>query len=227
LMSRVAAVVPAAGRSERMGGKDKLLLPLGGKPLLAWCVDTLELSEAVDTIVIAVSPEKMRAYGRLLSERGWSKTILCQGGARRQDSVALGLSRVSDADIVIVHDGDRPFLTRHMIEEGVSLAEREGAAVAAIPVTDTVKETGPDEIVRRTLDRSVLRAIQTPQVFRRDLLVRAYAMVSDDVTDDAALVELLGYPVRLYEGARDNLKVTTPEDLVIARAIERSKKVNL
>ena len=224
-MGRVAAIVPAAGCSQRMGGRDKLLLSLGGKPLLAWCVDALESSDAVGRIVIAVNPEKMYAYERLLSQRGWSKTCLCAGGARRQDSVAAALSFISDSDIVMVHDGDRPFVTSRMIEEGIAVAAKHGAAVAAIPVTDTIKEAGPDGVVRRTLKRDELRAIQTPQVFRREWLLAAYAAMHDDVTDDAALVERLGHPVRLYDGARDNLKVTTPEDLLLARTIVRSRKV--
>jgi len=223
-MEKVAAVITAAGRSERMGGKDKLLLPLGGKPLLAWCVDTLESCDLVDLIVIAVASENMPRYRRLVSERSWSKSLLCAGGARRQDSIAAGLEHVSDSSIVIVHDGDRPFLSQRMIEEGVSLARENGAAVAAVPVTDTIKEAGPDGNVRRTLDRDVLRAIQTPQVFCREWLMTAYAAMGDDVTDDAALVEAQGHLVHLYQGARDNLKVTEPEDLLIARAIARSKR---
>ena len=106
-MMPAAAIVPAAGRSERMGGRDKLLLPLGGKPLLAWCVETLESCESVERIVIAVSPERIPQYRRLLSKRGWKKSRLCAGGARRQDSVAAALRHVSDVDLVVVHDGDR------------------------------------------------------------------------------------------------------------------------
>jgi 2-C-methyl-D-erythritol 4-phosphate cytidylyltransferase len=223
-MGPVAVIVPAAGRSERMGGKDKLLLPLGGKPLLAWCVDALESSDAVRRIVVAVNPEKMHAYEKLLLERGWSKTCLCAGGSRRQDSVAAALSFIEDSDIVMVHDGDRPFVTSRMIEEGIAVAAKHGAAVAAISVTDTIKEAGPDGVVRRTLKRGDLRAIQTPQVFCREWLLAAYAAMHDDVTDDASLVERLGHSVRLYDGARDNLKVTTPEDLLLARAIVRAKR---
>ncbi|MFC2008635.1 2-C-methyl-D-erythritol 4-phosphate cytidylyltransferase [Chloroflexota bacterium] len=223
-MASLAAIVPAAGRSERMGGRDKLLLSLGGKPLLAWCIDTLEACESVDRIVIAVSADKMSRYERLLSQRRWKKSCLCAGGARRQDSVAAALPQVSDADIVMVHDGDRPFVTPRMVEQGLEIASEVGAAVAAVPVKDTIKVVGDDCDVQRTLNRDKLRAIQTPQVFRRELLVEAYALMCADVTDDAALVEQLGYPVSLFHGAYENLKVTTLEDLVLARAIARSRK---
>ena len=226
-MASVAAIVPAAGRSERMGRKDKLLLSLGGKPLLAWCVETLESCESVDRVVIAVSPDRMSRYERLLSERGWKKSRLCEGGVRRQDSVAAALPYVSDADIVMVHDGDRPFLTQRMVEEGLRIAGEVGAAVAAVPVKDTIKLVGSDGVVHRTLDRDELRAIQTPQVFSCELLVQAYASMCADVTDDAALVEQLGHKVRLFVGAHENLKVTTPEDLLLARAIARSRKASL
>ena len=224
-MASVAAIIPAAGRSERMGGRDKLLLSLGGKPLLAWCVETLESCESVERIVIAVSPGKMSQYQRLLSRRGWNKSCICAGGARRQDSVAVALTHVSDADMVVVHDGDRPFVTAFMVEEGLEIAGKIGTAVAAVPVTDTIKVAGDDGVVQRTLNRDELRAIQTPQVFRRDWLEEAYAAMNDDVTDDATLIERVGHAVMLYEGAHENLKVTTPADLLLARAIARSRKV--
>ena len=223
-MGSVAAIIPAAGRSERMGGRDKLLLSLGGKPLLAWCVETLESCSEVDRIVIAVRPDVMPLYERLLSRRRWMKSRCCVGGARRQDSVAAALQYVADADLVIVHDGDRPFATPQMVREGLEIAGKVGAAVAAVPVSDTIKLVGRDGVVRRTLNRDELRAIQTPQIFRRDWLEKAYADMDSDVTDDATLVERIGHPVTLYEGAHENLKVTTPEDLLLARAIARSRQ---
>jgi len=220
-VTSVAAIVPAAGHSRRMGGRDKLRASLGGKPLLAWCVETLESSDLISRVVVAVAPGSMARYRRLSEQRGWRKSVLCEGGPRRQDSVASALSLCGDVELVLVHDGDRPFLTVSMIEAGVAVAATTGAAVAAVPVTDTVKVVRPDSLVDRTLDRSVLRAAQTPQVFRREWLEQAHASVNVDVTDDATLVERLGYPVKLYAGAGDNLKVTTPGDLRLARTFAR------
>jgi len=225
-MTSVAAIVPAAGRSRRMGGRDKLLASLGGRPLLSWCVETLEACDLISRVVVAVAPDSMARYTRLSGQRGWRKSVLCEGGPRRQDSVSSALSLCGDVELVLVHDGDRPFLTVAMIEAGVAAAATTGAAVAAVPVIDTVKVVRKDSFVDRTLDRSVLRAAQTPQVFRREWLEQAHASVEFDVTDDATLVERLGYPVKLYAGAGDNLKVTTPKDLRLARAIARLSERN-
>ena len=125
-----------------------------------------------------------------------------KGGERRQDSVRAGLEALGACDYVAVHDGARPLVTPELIERGLEAARETGAAAPAVPLADTVKEAGADGIVVRTLDRSRLWAVQTPQVFRYELLMRAHREVTADVTDDAAMVEALGEPVRLFEGAR-------------------------
>ncbi len=220
-MERTGAIIPAAGRSARMSGVDKLFLPLGGRPLLAWCVETLERHSCIDDIVVSVAAERMDGVRRLADERGWRKVRLVTGGDRRQDSVARALELLGQVDWVLVHDGDRPFLEPALVDSGLRAAKETGVAVAAVAVKDTVKSVDGDGLVVATLDRDALRAAQTPQVFRADIIRHAYAAATATVTDDAMLAERLGYPVRLYEGSYDNLKVTTPDDVIVAEAIAR------
>ncbi len=218
-MERVGVVVPAAGRGTRMRGEDKLFLSLGGKPLLAWCIDTLERCDLVTDVVVALNPDTLALGEELCRTRGWAKTRFCLGGDRRQDSVGNALRAIGEVGWMIVHDGDRPFLTQELLEEGLRSARETGVAVAAVPVKDTVKVADESNNVLRTLERDTLRAVQTPQVFRADIIRDAYAGMSGAVTDDAMLAERLGCTVRLYPGSYRNLKVTTPEDLLMARSI--------
>ena len=171
--------------------------------------------------MLVVSHHNLDSIGALREEKGWRKALPpLIGGARRQDSVRAGLDALpTECDWVLVHDGARPFVTSRMIEEGLAAAADTGAAIAVVPAFDTVKRIGEGGRVVETLDRSELAMVQTPQVFRRDVLGRAHAEVADDVTDDAAMVERIGIEVRTFEGARSNIKVTTPEDLVIASAM--------
>ena len=218
-----SAIVVAAGRGVRMGGADKIFDPLPGapeRPALAYSVEALEASPIIGAIVLVVSADRVARCETLARERAWSKVVdVCPGGERRQDSVAAGLSRLTDADWVVVHDGARPFLTADMIARGLCAARQTGAAAAAVAVTDTIKRVDADGFSTETLDRERLRSIQTPQVFRRELLADAHAHADGMFTDDAAMVERIGGRVRLFEGARDNIKLTTPEDYAAAGAI--------
>lgn len=210
----------AAGSSQRMGGVDKVFVLLRGRPVLARVINVFQQCSSVDRIVIAVSEQNLELCCQLVAGQGWSKVAnVCIGGRRRQDSVAAGLSRLTDCQWVIIHDGARPLLTEALILRGLAEAEETGAAVAAVPVTDTIKVAGEDRIIKETPVRSSLWAVQTPQVFRSDIISEAYRRMEGDVTDDATLVESLGYRVKLYPGAYDNIKVTTPDDLVLAGAL--------
>ena len=210
----------AAGRGERMGGVDKMFALLGGKPLLARVVDTFQRCQSVDQIVVVVSKDNLEKCRQLVTEYGWSKVAeVCPGGERRQDSVAAGLKQLNQCHWVVIHDGARPLVTVDLIGRGLEAARETGAAVAAVPVTDTIKVAGDDLIVRETPPRGNLWAVQTPQVFRFDIIAKAYQQVKGEVTDDATLVERLGYKVKLYMGAYDNIKVTTPDDLVLAEIL--------
>jgi len=225
-MERVGAVVPAAGSSSRMAGVDKLFLPLGSRPLLAWCVDALERSPRVSQVAVAVSPERIPEVEAMCTERRWRKVLIAPGGARRQDSVAAALRLLQEVDWVLVHDGDRPFLDEPLIERGLRVAGETGVAVSCVPVKDTVKVVGTHNEVVATLARETLRAVQTPQIFRADIIRHAYSDIEETVTDDAMLAERLGYTVRLYEGAYENVKVTTPDDLLVARAVAARREAH-
>ncbi len=202
-----------------MEGLDKLFSQVGGRPLLGHAVAAFEDCWSVDRIALVVAPDSLERTRAMVADQRFGKvTGVCTGGARRQDSVLCGLKALGPVDWVVVHDGGRPLLKPGMIARGLVAAQETGAAVPVVPLVDTVKEVGAEGVVVRTLDRSTLRAVQTPQVFRYDLLMRAHAEVTEDVTDDAAMLEKLGVPVMTYEGRRRNIKVTTPDDLFLAEA---------
>ena len=217
---KVGAVIVAAGESKRMDGMDKIFALLGGEPLLMRATHAFQECPAVSQIVVAVSGEKQEKCQHLTAGEEWSKVSdICLGGKRRQDSVAAGLKLLDKCDWVIIHDGARPFVTVELINRGLEAAEETGAAIAAIPVTDTIKLAGDDKIVMGTPPRYNLWAVQTPQVFRFDIITEAYRQAENDVTDDASLVEKLGYKVKIYTGSHDNIKVTTPDDLALAEVL--------
>jgi len=210
----------AAGESQRMGGVDKVLALLGGKPVLARTIDVFQSCNSIDRIVVVLSEQNLEPGKRLVAEEGWSKvTEVCPGGQRRQDSVVAGLSRLKDCYWVVIHDGARPLLTEGLISRGLVEAKETGAAVAAVPVTNTIKAVGGDRIVHQTPLRQNLWAVQTPQVFCYHIIAEAYRRAKGEVTDDASLVEQMGGKVKLYMGAYDNIKITTPDDLVLAEAL--------
>ncbi len=202
-----------------MAGINKLFAPLRGKPLLAWSVDTCQRYSLVQQIALVLNDEDLARGQKLKKERGWSKVTLCLGGARRQDSVGEGLRQIRDCDLVMIHDGARPFLTPDLIENGLKVARQAGAAVAAVPVKDTIKLAADERLIGETLQRDRLWAAQTPQIFSFDMITNAYENLAAEVTDDATVVELLGHKVHLYMGDYKNIKVTTAEDLALARII--------
>jgi 2-C-methyl-D-erythritol 4-phosphate cytidylyltransferase len=203
-----------------MGNVDKVFALLSDRPVLARVVDVFQECSSIDQIVAVLSRQNLKQGGQLIAEAGWSKvTDVCPGGERRQDSVAAGLSRLSNCDWVVIHDGARPLITIDLITRGLKTASETGAAVAAVPVTDTIKVAGDGMIIQGTPLRRNLWAVQTPQVFRFDIIAEAYRQTKYDVTDDARLVEQSGYKVKLYMGSYDNIKVTTPDDLAIAQLL--------
>ena len=217
---RVGAIIVSAGASTRMQGTDKTLADVGGEPLISRTLDVFDECLAVGCMVLIVAEKNLDAIRELSRQKRWRKLADVRGGGeRRQDSVRIGLAALPDCDWVVVHDGARPFATGRIIEEGLRAAAATGAAIAVVPATDTVKRVTEDGRVAGTLDRSELVMAQTPQVFRRTLLERAHADTDEEVTDDAAMVERIGGEVSTFEGARSNIKVTTPDDLSLARAI--------
>lgn len=217
---QTGAIIVAAGSSQRMAGVDKVFALLGGKPMLGRVVDVLQECCAIDRIVIVLSERNLEKGSRLVAEHGWSKVSdICLGGRRRQDSVVVGLSRLKNCYWVLIHDGARPLLTESLIKQGLEAARETGAAVAALPVSDTIKIAGADRFVQRTPLRKTLWAAQTPQVFRFDIISEAYRQAKGKVTDDASLVERLGSKVKLYAGVNSNIKITTPDDLALAQIL--------
>jgi 2-C-methyl-D-erythritol 4-phosphate cytidylyltransferase len=217
----VTGIVLAAGRSTRMGGgPNKQFLQLLGKPLLWYSLAAFEQCGAVDAIIIVRRPDCAEQAGSIAGE--FKKVAaFADGGPERQDSVWNGLQKVT-GDIVAVHDGARPLVTPELITATIESARQHGTGIAATKVVDTIKEANPDRTVVRTVDRTKLWAVQTPQTVRTDLLRQAYRQVLEKgiiVTDEAAAVELLGQPVHLVETPFLNLKVTTPENLPVVEAL--------
>jgi len=216
----LGVIVVAAGSGTRMGGLDKLFSKAGKRPLLWYAIAPFQGCAAVERIVLVLSAENLHKGREVVKKFGLGKVCaVVAGGERRQDSVRLGLEALGECEYVAVHDGGRPVVPRSLIERGLEAVRETGAAVPAVRVVNTVKEGDAEGVVVRTLDRSRLWVVQTPQFFRYGLLARAHREVTADVTDDAAMVEALGEPVRLFPGDRRNIKVTVPEDLGLVRAL--------
>ena len=213
----------AAGRSARMGGGDKLLAALAGRPVLAHSLAALAACDEIAHVVVVAGAGNRAAMAQIARLYGGGKVrALAVGGARRQDSVAAGLAALPNVELIAVHDGARPLVEAADFREGARLAREVGAAIAGGPVADTVKRVDASERVVETPPRAELRAAATPQVFRRALLARAHlaaAAAGVSATDDAALVERLGEPVVVFASRRRNLKITTADDLLLAESL--------
>ena len=207
------ALVVAAGMGERLGSEvPKALVVVAGRPMLEWSLDALRAVGSIERIVVALPPGVEAPEG----------VVGVEGGAERSHSVRNALAAAGDGDPVLVHDAARPLLTPELVERCLEAIQGADAVVAAARVTDTTKEAGPDNLVTRTLDRSRLWAVQTPQVFRRAALEAALGRPDEVLaaaTDDASLVEAAGGRVRVVEAPRENLKVTTPVDLRVAELL--------
>ena len=219
---RCWAVVPAAGSSSRMG-QDKLLLPLDGTPVILRTLRALEDCPHIAEIVVVTREDLIVPISGLCREAGLTKVAkVVRGGKTRKESVLAGLGGLSRGiDLAAIHDGARPLVSQAVLEAVIRRAAECGAAAPAVPVKDTVKRAR-DGLVAATLDRSELRAVQTPQVFQTDLIKTALARAlaeGAELTDDCAAVERLGIGVALTEGDYCNLKLTTPEDLAVAEAL--------
>ncbi len=225
-MGDAGAIIAAGGRGSRFGGPvPKVFVPLAGRPMLSWSLDAFDACESVEITCVVVPEECLEDARRIVGEGPWkSVRAVVAGGEERPESVCAGLRALSSDTpaIVCVHDGARPLIDRDTIQRSIDLARRQGAAVAAVPAIDTIKQCGPDGQIEATPPRCNLYHAQTPQTFDYELLRRAYAQAdasAGDVTDDASLVEQMGHPVFVSEGHRDNFKITTREDLARAESL--------
>ena len=217
------AIIVSAGKGHRfMEGKKKQFYLLAGKPILAHTLDKFETCPLIRSILLVVGKEDMDTCLKEVIEAYKFQKVsqIVPGGKRRQESVKNGIDALpKDTDIVAIHDGVRPFVTKAMIEDSIHSAVRYGAVVLAMPVKDTIKMSNPDGTVLKTLDRESLWQVQTPQTFQINIIKEAYYRATEDGfigTDDASLVERIGAKVHILPGSYTNIKITTPEDLLLA-----------
>ncbi|MBI2150978.1 MAG: 2-C-methyl-D-erythritol 4-phosphate cytidylyltransferase [Acidobacteria bacterium] len=228
---KVGAIIAAAGFGRRMKtDRPKQLLELDGRPILLHTIAKFDACAAVDYVIVTAPRESVEEVRGLVASAGFKKPVsVIEGGERRQDSVAMGLERLQPGTtIVAVHDGVRPFVTAQEIDSVVRQAERNGAAILAVPIVDTVKQA-EREFVESTLTREHLVLAQTPQVFRTEILKEAFDRARKDEyygTDESSLVERLGHPVAIVRGSERNIKITRPNDLTLARAFLEEEKAS-
>jgi 2-C-methyl-D-erythritol 4-phosphate cytidylyltransferase len=223
---KVFAVVPAAGSGTRIGGEiKKQFLPIKGKPIIVYTLQQFEHCPEVDEIAVAVPESAVSAMESVVAQYRLHKVSkIISGGKKRQDSVRNVLDKIlmKDSDIVLVHDGVRPFIEIKRIVHLLKICKEHDAAVLAVQPKDTIRRSMDGSFFNQTLDRSALWLIQTPQAFRAKILIKAFNKAKKDKffsTDEAALVERLGIKVRIVEGNYDNIKITTPEDIELGRLI--------
>lgn len=224
----VSAVIVAAGRSTRMNKSlNKVYLSIAGKPVLYYSIKAFDEIEWIKEIIVVTSPEETEyCQENVLEKFYWNKPFkIVKGGEERQYSVYNGISVVDkDCEIVAIHDGARPLVTKEIIMEAIKAAYLYKAAAVGVPVKDTIKVADEDNFILDTPDRRYLWAIQTPQVFEKELIMKAHRKALEEGflgTDDSVLVERMGFKVKLVEGDYKNIKITTPEDLVVAELFLR------
>lgn len=229
-MNGVAAIIVAGGSGKRMGMNiKKQFIELNEKPILAHTIEAFNKCKVIDEIIVVVGKEdKTKVKAEIVDRYGYHKvTQIVEGGAERQDSVYNGLLAVKDEiEYVMIHDGARPFISEEIVEKSLSMTKEKQATVVAVPVKDTIKVVNEEHEVENTPKRSTLWSVQTPQSFKKELLTEAYAYAKErklTVTDDSMLVEAYGKKVYVVEGEYNNIKITTPEDLVLGQAILMSK----
>jgi 2-C-methyl-D-erythritol 4-phosphate cytidylyltransferase/2-C-methyl-D-erythritol 2,4-cyclodiphosphate synthase len=228
-----AAVIVAAGSSRRMQGQDKLWTPLAGRITLARTIDIFQSSPVIESIVLVTNTERLADTHALCEQEQWDKiAAIVPGGAHRQDSVRNGLDALAGLNPscrwVMIHDGARPFVTSTILAEGLRAAQQHQASIPVVPVKDTIKQV-QDGKISATPDRSQLWTVQTPQIFAFSLIHQAHhlSQTQDKATDDATLLEHMGYTVSTFQGSPTNLKITTPEDLIFAEALLTRKRNSL
>lgn len=230
-MSKVAVIIPAAGKSERFGGgESKTLAKVEGRPVFLHTIERfINRDDVIQTILVVAGKELEQVRTKYGPNLGFMGVKLVEGGDERADSVAAGLECVKEeADLVAIHDAARPCVTAEMIDAVFAEAARSGAAILAAPITGTIKRVSGAGVIDATVSREGLYEAQTPQVFRRQLIIDAYAKrptEGETVTDDAQLVERTGYPVAVARSDATNIKITTKADVTLANAILKARPV--
>ena len=231
---RTVAIIPAAGVGVRMESeRAKQFLDFHGKPLLTVTLEKFQNCPSIHGIILVVPQDQLDYCAKEIIEPYHLTKVekVVRGGARRQDSVRMGIEASGGHyELILIHDGVRPLIDSRLIEKVVAAGERDRAVITALPVKETVKEVDGNDQVIKTWDRGQLRMVQTPQIFRYEDILKAHQLALregwDAVTDDALLVEKMGIPVRVIEGSETNIKVTTPHDMAVARLLWRSDLKN-
>lgn len=227
----VGVVIPAAGQGKRMGSKvSKQFLLLDGHPILIHTLRLFETHPQVDEIILVMKKDELAGTKEMLRSYGFTKiNAVVEGGRERQESVYMGLQHCQ-SEWILIHDAVRPFVTHEALDRLIEEIKRTQAAILAVPVKDTIKQINGDGWVSHTPARSELVSVQTPQGFGRELILRAHREAhgqSEWATDDSMLIEQMGIPVKVVEGEYTNIKITTPEDLVLAEKIWEMRRVRV
>lgn len=220
-MGKIVCIILAGGKGKRMGSDlSKQFIEINEKPIIYYTLKAFEKCEKIDETILVLPKDEIDYFKDKIENRfDFKISKIIEGGKERQDSVYNALNAIEDCDIVLIHDGARAFVSRKIIEDGIKYAKEFGAAAPGVMPKDTIKVRNLEGFSINTLDRSSLVAVQTPQCFRYDLIKKGHDKVKDDniqVTDDTMIAELLGEKVYLFEGDYKNIKVTTPEDLILA-----------
>jgi 2-C-methyl-D-erythritol 4-phosphate cytidylyltransferase len=220
LSQTLGAIVVAAGGGLRFGDADKVFATLGGQPVLAYALRLMAAERAISAVALVMGQHNLSRGAELVAALGLRDVVVCTGGATRSASVQAGLRCLDpDVTLVAIHDAARPLASVGLLRRVLRAGDETGAAVPAVAVTDTIYEVDDDGSISNVIERSRLRAIQTPQVFRRDWLEQAFSTLPDATTDEGSLLHATGYAVETVPGERQNLKLTSPDDLVVAEAL--------
>lgn len=226
-MSKNYALIVAGGKGKRVGRDiSKQFICINNKPIIWYTINAFENCKYIDGIVIVISKDDMKYFNENILEVYDFKKILAvvEGGAERQDSVYSGLLAIKNCDIVLIHDGARPFVSCKIIKQGIEYAKLYGASACGVMPKDTIKVKDTNNFSKETLQRDTLFAVQTPQCFEYNTIIKAHEAIRKEklvATDDTMVVEKMGSKVYLYEGSYTNIKVTTPEDIEIAELISK------
>ena len=220
------AVILASGRAIRMSGVDKMIISVAGKPLISFSIEAFLNCKKFDQIFITANDSNGDDIKEIVRSYSADELVVISGGVRRQDSVKCALEMISNTNVVAIHDGARPLVSEKIIVEGFDLAIKHGSAIPVVPMEDTVKEISPAFEIIRTLERSKIYRSQTPQFFDFGMLYCAHKKILGDVTDDAAMLEQTGYYPKIYYGNRKNIKITVPDDILVAEAYLNGKIYN-